>query len=47
MGSNKWKNVAQTEEDLKKLFPKKIGINFIFKSYFMEENIVKLENVME
>ena len=46
-GLTNGKNVIQTEEDLKRLFPKKVGTNFIFKSYIMDENIVKLENVME
>ena len=30
-GLTNGKSVIQTEEDLKRLFPKKIGINFIFK----------------
>ena len=30
-GLTNGKNVIQTEKDLKKLFPKKIGTNFIFK----------------
>ena len=47
MGFNKWKNVIQTEKDLKKIFPKKLGINYIYKLFGMEENIVKLEIVME
>ena len=40
-------SVVQTEKDLKRLFPKKIGINFIYKLFIMVENIVKLEIVME
>ena len=31
----------------KKIFPKKTGINFIYKLFGMEENIVKLEIVTE
>ena len=30
-GLTNGKNVIQTEKDLKRLFPKKIGTNFIFK----------------
>ena len=46
-GLTNGKNVVQTEKDLKRLFPKKVGINFICKLFFMEENIVKQEIVME
>ena len=46
-GLTNGKNVIQTEKDLKRLFPKKNGINFIFKLSIMEENIVKQEIVME
>ena len=46
-GLTNGKNVTQTERDLKRLFPKKDGINFIFKLFIMEESIVKLEIVME
>ena len=45
-GLTNGKNVVQTEKDLKRLFPKNFGINFIFKLFIMEENIVKPENVM-
>ena len=45
-GLTNGKNVVQTEKDLKRLFPKNLGINFIFKLFFMEENIAKLESVM-
>ena len=45
-GLTNGKNVVQTEKDLKRLFQKNFGINFIFKLFTMEENIVKLENVM-
>ena len=41
------KMLLQTEKDLKRLFPKKTGTNFIFKLFIMEESIVKLEIVME
>ena len=41
------KNVVQTEKDLKSIFPKNIGTNFIFKLFGMVVNIVKLEIVME
>ena len=44
-GLTNGKDVVQTEKDLKRLFPKNIGINFIFKLFIMEENIVKLEIV--
>ena len=47
MGLTNGKNVVQTEKDLKNIFPKKTGINFIFKLFGMEENIVKLESVTE
>ena len=40
------KNVEQTEKDLKAIFPKKIGTNFIFKLFGTEESIVKLEIVL-
>ena len=30
-GLTKGKNVVQTEEDLKNIFPKRVGTNFIFK----------------
>ena len=46
-GLTNGKNVIQTEKDLKKIFPKKTGINYIYKLFGMEENIVKLEIVME
>ena len=46
-GLTNGKNVLQTEKDLKRLFPKKTGTNFIFKLFIMEENIVRLEIVME
>ena len=46
-GLTNGKNVVQTEKDLKKIFPKKTGINFIYKLFGMEENIVKLESVTE
>ena len=45
-GLTNGKNVNQTEKDLKGYFQKNIGINFIFKLFIMEENIVKQENVM-
>ena len=44
-GLTKGKNVTQTEKDLKRLFPPKPGINYIFKLFFMEENIVLPEVV--
>ena len=40
---SKGKNVKQTERDLKKGFPEKIGINFTCKSFFMAESIALLE----
>ena len=46
-GLTNGKNVTQTEIDLKRLFPKKIGISFIFKLFIMVGNIVKQEIVME
>ena len=47
-GLTNGKNVVQTEKDLKKIFPKEnTGINFIYKLFGMEENIVKLESVTE
>ena len=46
-GLTNGKNVIQTEKDLKNIFPKNIGIDFIFKSFGMEENIVKQEIVLE
>ena len=47
MGSYKWKNVVQTERDLKKIFPKKYWNSFIFKLFGLAESIVKQEIVME
>ena len=41
-GLTNGKNVVQTEEDLKSLFPKNIGTNFICRLFFTVENIVKL-----
>ena len=41
-GLTNGKNVIQTERDLKELFPKNIGINYICKLSFMVGNIVKL-----
>ena len=46
-GLTNGKNVVQTEMDLKRLFPKKTGINFTFKSFIMDENIAKQEIVLE
>ena len=46
-GLTNGKNVVQTEKDLKNIFPKKIGTNFIFKLFGTAVNIVKLEIVME
>ena len=46
-GLTNGKSVIQTEKDLKKVFPKKIGINSIFKLFGMGENIVKLEIALE
>ena len=46
-GLTNGKDVIQTEKDLKRLFPKNIGINFIYKLFIMEENSAKQENVME
>ena len=46
-GLTNGKNVIQTEKDLKRLFPKNIGTNFIYKLFITEENIVKREIVME
>ena len=40
-GLTKGKNVIKTEQDLKKIFPKNIGINCICKLFTMEENIVR------
>ena len=34
MGINKWKNVVQTEKDLKRIFPKKTGLNFTLQIIF-------------
>jgi len=45
-GLTNGKNVIQTEKDLKEYFQKILGPNFIFKLFFMEENIVEQENVM-
>ena len=45
-GLTNGKSVTQTEIDLKRLFPKKIGINYTFKLSIMVENIVKLEAVL-
>ena len=45
MGINKWKNVVQTEKDLKGI-SSKIGISFTFKLSGMAESIVKLEIVL-
>ena len=46
-GLTNGKNVIQTEKDLKRLFPKKNGISFIYKLFILEESIVKLEIVMD
>ena len=46
-GLTNGKNVVQTEKDLKNIFPKNIGTNFIFKLFGTAVNIVKLEIVME
>ena len=46
-GLTNGKNVMQTEKDLKRLFPKKVGISYIYRSFIMVENIVKLEIVLE
>ena len=46
-GLTKGTNVIQTEKDLKRLFRKKAGTNFIFKLFIMGENIVKQEIVMD
>ena len=47
-GLTNGKNVVQTEKDLKRLFPKKrVGTNFIFKSFIMVGNFVKPGNVLE
>ena len=46
-GLTNGKDVVQTEKDLKRLFQKNIGINFIYKLFIMEESTVKQENVME
>ena len=46
-GLTNGKNVIQTENDLKDYFLKKIGINYIYKSFIMEENFVKLEIAMD
>ena len=45
-GLTNGKNVIQTEKDLKRLFLKNHGLNFIFKLYIMEENIVKPESAL-
>ena len=39
---NQWKALA---DYIVSQNPKKIGINYIYKSFIMEENIAKLENV--
>ena len=44
-GLTNGKSVVQTEKDLKASFPKKTGINSIYRLFGMEENIVKRENV--
>ena len=46
MGLNKGKNVVQTEKDLKSIFPKINGIDFIFKLFGTVESTVKPETVM-
>ena len=46
-GLTNGKNVIQTEKDLKRLFPKKIGTSFTYKLFITVESIVKLEIVME
>ena len=46
-GLTNGKNVVQTEKDLKRLFPKNFGTNYIYKLFIMEESIVKLEIVMD
>ena len=46
-GLTNGKSVVQTEKDLKEYFPKNTGIDFIFKLFGMEENIVRHEIVME
>ena len=46
-GLTNGKNVIQTEKDLKRLFPKKVGINYIFKLSIMVGNFVKQEIVLE
>ena len=46
-GLTNGKSVVQTEKDLKRLFPKNIGTNCIFKLFIMAENFVKQEIVME
>ena len=46
-GLTNGKNVVQTEKDLKRLFPKRVGTNFIFKSFIMVGNFVKPGNVLE
>ena len=45
-GLTNGKNVIQTEKDLKDYFLKNHGINFTFKLFIMEENIVRQENAM-
>ena len=46
-GLTNGKNVLQTEKDLKEVFPKNTGTNYIYKLFGMGENIVKLEIAME
>ena len=46
-GLTSGKNVVETEKDLKRIFQKNIGTNCTFKSFIMEENTVRQENVME
>ena len=46
-GLTNGKNVVQTEEDLKKIFPKKHWNKLHLQIIGMVENIVKLESVME
>ena len=46
-GLTNGKNVVQTEKDLKGYSQKNIGINFIYKLFITEENIVKHEIVMD
>ena len=46
-GFSNGKNVVQTEKDAKRLFPKELWNSFIYKLFFMVENIPQQEEQKE